>query len=66
MVESVDNIIDFSFFDVPEKKNLYSVLIILNRPIIESLYLKLKEKVDFVICADGAANRMYDNLGYET
>ena len=66
MVESVDNIIDFSFFDVPEKKNLYTVLIILNRPIIENLYLKLKEKVDFVICADGAANRMYDNLGFET
>jgi hypothetical protein len=66
MVESVDNIIDFSFFDVPEKKYFYSVLIILNRPIIENLYLKLKAKVDFVICADGAANRMYDNLGYET
>jgi hypothetical protein len=65
MVESQGNIIDFSFFDVAEKKNLYTVLIILNRPIIKSLYLKLKQKVDFVICADGAANRMFDNLGYE-
>lgn len=65
MVESNENIIDLSFFDITEKKNLYTVLIILNRPIIKNLYLKLKEKVDFVICADGAANRMYDNLGIE-
>jgi hypothetical protein len=65
MVESESNLIDFSFFDVSEKKNLYTVLIILNRPIIKTLYMKLKEKVDFIICADGAANRMYDNLGYE-
>lgn len=65
MVESEGNLIDFSFFDVSEKKNLYTVLIILNRPIIKTLYMKLKEKVDFIICADGAANRMYDNLGYE-
>jgi hypothetical protein len=65
MVESQGNLIDFSFFDVSEKKNLYTVLIILNRPIIKNLFLKLKEKVDFVICADGAANRMFDNLGYE-
>lgn len=65
MVESESNLIDFSFFDVSEKKNLYTVLIILNRPIIKTLYMKLKEKVDFIICADGAANRMYDNLGHE-
>jgi uncharacterized Rossmann fold enzyme len=65
MVESNENIVDLSFFDSTEKKNLYTVLIILNRPIIKQLYLKLKEKVDFVICADGAANRMYDNLGIE-
>ena len=65
MVESESNLIDFSFFDVSEKKNLYTVLIILNRPIIKTLYMKLKEKVDFIIFADWAANRMYDNLGYE-
>lgn len=65
MVDQIDNIVDFSFFDLSEKKNLYTVLVILNRPIIKSMFLKLKEKVDYVICADGAANRMYDNLGYE-
>jgi hypothetical protein len=65
MVESVDNVIDFSFLDVLEKRNLFTILIILNRPIIKDLFLKLKEKVDFIICADGAANRMYDNLGSE-
>ena len=65
MVDSPDNIIDFSFFDTQEKKNAYTVLIILNRPIIKNLYLKLKDKIDFVICADGAANHMYDNLGKE-
>ena len=65
MVDLQENVIDFSFFDVPEKKNIYTVLIILNRPIIKNLFLKLREKVDYVICADGAANRMYDNLGLE-
>jgi len=65
MVDCLDNIIDFSFFDTKEKNNAYTVLIILNRPIIKNLYLKLKDKIDFVICADGAANHMYDNLGKE-
>ena len=65
MVDQLDNIIDFSFLDTNEKKNLYTVLVILNRPILNTMFLKLKEKVDYVICADGAANRMYDNLGYE-
>ncbi len=65
MVESVDNVIDFSFLDASEKRNLFTILIILNRPIIKPLFLKLKEKVDFIICADGAANRMYDNVGCE-
>jgi hypothetical protein len=65
MVDAQENVIDFSFFDIPEKRNLYTVLIILNRPIIKDLFMKLRDKVDFVICADGAANRMYDNLGYQ-
>ena len=65
MVDSYDNLVDFSFLDSSEKKNIFNVLIILNRPIIPKLFLKLKEKVDFIICADGASNRMYDDLGYE-
>ena len=59
------NLIDFSFLDTQEKKYVYTVLIVLNRPIIKKFYLDIKEKVDYVICADGAANRMYDNLGSE-
>ncbi len=62
-MEESENIIDFSFLDHNEKRNLYTILIILNRPIVPNIYLKLKEKVDYIICADGAANRMYDNLG---
>ncbi len=65
MVDLQENVIDFSFFDATEKKNIYTVLIILNRPIIKNLFLKLREKVDYIICADGAANRMYDNLGLD-
>jgi hypothetical protein len=65
MVDAQENVIDFSFFDIPEKRNLYTVLIILNRPIIKDLFMKLRDKIDFVICADGAANRMYDNLGFQ-
>lgn len=58
-----NNVIDFSFLDTKDKKYIYTVMIILNRPIIKNFYLDLKDKLDFVICADGAANRMYDNLG---
>jgi hypothetical protein len=57
------NIIDLSLFDNPEKTYTYSVLIVLNRPIITEQFLELKNKADYIIAADGAANRMYDNLG---
>jgi hypothetical protein len=57
------NIIDFSLFDSPEKTYTYSVLIVLNRPIVTEQFLELKNKVDYIIAADGAANRMFDNLG---
>lgn len=63
MVENNTNYIDFSFLDVKEKTYNYSVLIILNRPILKEQYLELKGKIDYIICADGAANRMFDNLG---
>jgi hypothetical protein len=57
------NIIDFTFLDTDEKRYLKTVLIILNRPILPQMYLDLKSKIDLIICADGAANRMYDDLG---
>jgi hypothetical protein len=56
------NVIDFSFLDTNEKKYDYTVLIILNRPIFTEQYKDLIQKVDYVICADGGANRIYDNL----
>jgi thiamine pyrophosphokinase len=59
------NTIDFTFLDQAEKQYDYTVLIILNRPIHKDQYKDLKDKVDYIICADGAANRMYDNLGTE-
>lgn len=61
MVESSENTIDLTFLDSLEKQS-FTVLIILNRPIIKELYYKLKDKIDFIICADGAANRVYDDF----
>jgi hypothetical protein len=60
------NIIDFGFFNNPEKSFNYSILIVLNRPIIKEQFLDIRKKVDYVVVADGAANRMYDNLGTDT
>lgn len=60
MVDSINNIVDLSFLDLKDEKIKYSVLILLNRPIIKEYYLKLRELSNFIICADGAANRLYD------
>ena len=62
---TVNNIIDMTLFDTNEKKYKYSILIILNRPICKEMFLLLKDKVDHIICADGGANRIYDDLGDE-
>ncbi len=59
------NVIDFTFLDTNEKKYDYTVLIVLNRPILSEQYKDLIQKVDYVICADGAANRIYDSLKEE-
>ena len=60
MEASTSNDIDFSFLDSEEKTFAYTVMIILNRPINKDLFLLLKNKSDYVICADGAANQVYD------
>lgn len=60
MVESDTNIVDLSFLDAKEEKTKYTVLIILNRPLIKEFYFRLRELSNFIICADGAANRLYD------
>ena len=60
------NRIDFTFLDRTEKdKDTSTVLVVLNRPIVREMFEELKSKVDFIICADGAANRMYDDLDKE-
>jgi hypothetical protein len=56
------NIIDLRFLDVLEEKIRYTVLIILNRPLIKEFYLRLMNLSNFIICADGAANRLYQIL----
>lgn len=57
------NTIDFTFFDGVDRKYITTVLIILNRPILKKMYQEIRPKVDYVICADGAANRMFDDIG---
>jgi hypothetical protein len=65
-MEQTKNLVDFSFLDSPElKSQLITVLIILNRPINKEMFLELRPSIDFIICADGAANRMHDNLDKE-
>ena len=54
------NVIDFSFLDTTERKYDYIISIILNTPFIIEQYIDLIQKVDYIICADGAANRIYD------
>ena len=56
------NILDLSLFDSLEKGYTYSVLIVLNRPIVKEQFLEIRSKVDYIIAADGASNRMYDSL----
>ena len=59
MVEQI-NLIEFGNLCVFEKKYDYTVMIILNRPIHVEQFIKLRNICDYVICADGAANRLYE------
>ncbi len=59
MVEQI-NLIEFKNLCVIEKKYDYTVMIILNRPIHIEQFIKLRSICDYVICADGAANRVYE------
>ena len=60
MVENSTNIVDLTFLDAKKEITRYTVLIILNRPLIKEFYLRLRDLSNFIICADGAANRLYD------
>lgn len=60
MVEKNENIVDLSILDAKDEKIKYTVLIVLNRPLIKEFFLRIREISDFIMCADGAANRIYD------
>lgn len=60
MVEKKENIVDLSILDAKDEKIKYTVLIVLNRPLIKEFYFRIRDLSDFIICADGAANRIYD------
>ena len=62
-MNTIDNTIDLTLFDTSEKRYKFSILIVLNRPILKEMIVMLKDKVDHIICADGGANRLYDDLG---
>lgn len=54
------NLIDLSFLDDGINKYDYNVLIMLNRPFIKEMFLELRTKINYIICADGAANRVFE------
>lgn len=58
MVEQI-NLIEFDNLSSDDKKYDYTVMIILNRPINIEQYTRLRKICDYVICADGAANRLF-------
>lgn len=60
MVEKNENIVDLTFLDAKDEKIKYTVLIVLNRPLIREFFLRIRNISDFIMCADGAANRIYD------
>jgi hypothetical protein len=62
-MNSVNNLVDMTIFDSKEKRYKYTILIVLNRPILKEFFLSIREKVDHMICADGGANRIFDALG---
>jgi thiamine pyrophosphokinase len=57
-----NNEINIAFLDSNEKKFSYSVMIVLDAEIVQEQFMLFKNKSDFVICADGAANRVYDTF----
>lgn len=59
MVERA-NLIEFQSLCKEDSKYTYTVMIILNRPIFVEQYTKLRNFCNYVICADGAANRLYE------
>jgi|LauGreDrversion4_2_1035121.scaffolds.fasta_scaffold1036037_2 hypothetical protein len=59
MVEQ-SNLINFTYLGADKPSYSYTIMILLNRPIIVSQYTQLRKISNYVICADGAANRLYE------
>jgi thiamine pyrophosphokinase len=59
MVE-VANLIEFGNLSSESKKYQYNIMIVLNRPVYVDQYILLRKLTDYVVCADGAANRLYE------
>lgn len=59
MVEQA-NVINFTFLAAEKPSYSYTIMILLNRPIILSQFTQLRKISNYVICADGAANRLYE------
>jgi len=51
---------DNTFLDEPGKPDFTLYLIVLNRPFKLDMFKDLSSRADVIICADGAANRLYD------
>lgn len=62
VINEPGNVIDFTFLDAPQPQFFYTILIVLNRPIHKEQFLLFKSKSDLVVCADGAANQIYDTF----
>lgn len=59
MVEQT-NYIKYSYIASDKPQYSYTIMIVLNRPILVSQFSHYRNISDYVICADGAANRLYE------
>jgi len=55
-----ENTIHLNFLNKENKGFGHTIMIILNRPIHREQFVNLREISNYVICADGAANRMHE------
>lgn len=53
---------DNTFLDEPGKPDFTLYLVLLNRPFHKAMFTDLHSRADVLICADGAANRLYDSF----
>lgn len=62
------NAIDLSFFfekKLNQIKKNSSILILLNLPLKKEIFMQLKNYSNYLICADGAANRLHEITNFQ-